>query len=198
MFYSSNTHNLTAAAARLLPALTHQPPAPAYGLAAYVHSAASLSNAYSVASISTSLSSCYEQCQHDCHDACSPFVHVEHCLVAHLRDSDNATSLCCFSDITQAVNNFQHELTALRRSFRYDEYEVMEAPPNFIAKVRLTGCIVTVCYQQMHLIPARMSMLGHNRNYVLHSRSSQVTRLTYQSAGCWCCWACHGAWAICC
>jgi hypothetical protein len=39
--------------------------------------------------------------------------------------------LMCF----KAAENFQHELTALRRSFRFNEYEAMEAPRNPVAKV---------------------------------------------------------------
>lgn len=38
--------------------------------------------------------------------------------------------------IMQAADNFGYELAALRRSFRYNEYQEMEAPPNFVARVR--------------------------------------------------------------
>jgi len=38
----------------------------------------------------------------------------------------------------QAATNFNHELVALRRSFRDNEYQEMEAPANFIARV---GCL---------------------------------------------------------
>jgi hypothetical protein len=36
----------------------------------------------------------------------------------------------------QAADNFGYELAALRRSFRYNEYQEMEAQPNFVARVR--------------------------------------------------------------
>lgn len=43
--------------------------------------------------------------------------------------------------MAQAADNFGFELAALRRSFRYNEYQEMEAPPNFFARVRLPfGC----------------------------------------------------------
>lgn len=38
--------------------------------------------------------------------------------------------------VLQAADNFGYELAALRRSFRYNEYQEMEAPPNFFARVR--------------------------------------------------------------
>lgn len=38
----------------------------------------------------------------------------------------------------QAAENFGFELAALRRSFRYNEYQEMEAQPNFFARVSHT------------------------------------------------------------
>lgn len=37
--------------------------------------------------------------------------------------------------LLQAASNFSYELTALRRSFRYNEYQEMEAPANPVARV---------------------------------------------------------------
>jgi hypothetical protein len=45
----------------------------------------------------------------------------------------------------QARDNFGYELAALRRSFRYNEYQEMEAPPNFFARVSQYRCNMHVC-----------------------------------------------------
>jgi hypothetical protein len=42
--------------------------------------------------------------------------------------------------LLQAGDNFQHELSALRRSVRYNEYAALEAPANPLARVSSTGC----------------------------------------------------------
>jgi hypothetical protein len=37
--------------------------------------------------------------------------------------------------LLQAGDNFQHELSSLRRSVRYNEFAALEAPPNALARV---------------------------------------------------------------
>lgn len=103
----------------------------------------------------------------------------------------------------QAATNFQHELAALRRSFRYDEYEVMEAPPNFFAKVGqvFPSCHMAVCQVNClfcSLNPALPEVLNGSRSFEA-STSWLTSRLTgHWVADCWCCWACNSAWVVCC
>jgi hypothetical protein len=69
--------------------------------------------------------------------------------------------------LLQAGDNFQHELLALRRSVRYNEYAALEAPPNALARVSsaaaLTHSCCLICCVNLCKRVAGALLLQHSR-----------------------------------